>query len=158
MTATTSPPVTHSPAGTVARSFFEAYAAHDVDAMTDLCTHNADFHYTPFEVWGKQRVMRGDGKVCTIGKLLWKGLINAFPDLSTEVTSIIEDGAGNIALEVTISGTQSGPWGVIAPRGGCFSEPHLFVLRVNDHELIESVTAYWDNASIYRQLGHLEVD
>jgi len=54
----------------VVTAFFDAYRAHDVERMVELCADNADFHYVPFEVWGKQRVIRGDGKVRTIGKVI----------------------------------------------------------------------------------------
>ncbi|SFP19696.1 nuclear transport factor 2 family protein [Amycolatopsis rubida] len=139
-------------------AFFAAYRDQDVNAMVTLCTPGADFHYVPFEMWGKQRVLRGDGKVRTIGKPMWVGLIGAFPDLTNTVKTITADAHGDVAAEVVIGGTQAGPWGVIAPRGRVFSEPHLFVLHVDEDGLIDSITAYWDNASIYRQLGHLEVD
>jgi hypothetical protein len=52
------------------QGFFDAYRAHDVEAMVSLCSEGADFHYVPFEIWGKQRVLRGDGKVRGIGKVL----------------------------------------------------------------------------------------
>lgn len=141
-----------------AHAFFDAYRRQDPTAMVSLCTENADFHYVPVEMWGKQRVVRGEGKIATIGKPLWVGLIGAFPDLTNTVGRVSADEAGNVAAEIIISGTQAGPWGPVAPRGQAFSEPHLFVLHVDETGLIDSVTAYWDNASIYRQLGHLEVD
>ena len=70
----------------VVTAFFDAYRAHDVERMVELCAENADFNYVPFEVWGKQRVIRGDGKVRTIGKVIWTTLIYSFPDLTNEVT------------------------------------------------------------------------
>jgi steroid delta-isomerase-like uncharacterized protein len=142
----------------VAQEFFDVYRRHDVNAMVDLCTDNADFSYVPMEISRKQGVMRGDGKVRSIGKPIWSGLIHAFPDLTNDVRSITADDEGNIAVEVVIGGTQAGPWGPIAPHGQAYSEPHLFVLHVADDGKIDSITGYWDNASIYRQLGHLEVD
>lgn len=149
--------VARTPSKTV-RAFFDAYRSHDVNALVALCTTNADVHYVPFEMWGKQRVVRGDGKVRTIGKPMWVGLIGAFPNLTNAVKTIIAGPDGDVAAEVVIAGTQAGPWGVIAARGRSFSESHLFVFHVDDAGLIDSITAYWDNASIYRQLGHLEVD
>jgi ketosteroid isomerase-like protein len=146
-----------TPAETVAE-FFAAYRNQDVPGMADLCADNADFHYLPVEIWGKQRVIRGDGKVHGIGRVIWSGLITAFPDLSNEVTSLSAAPDGTVVAEVTLSGTQAGPWGVIASRGQQFALPHMFVLHVNADRLIDSITAYWDNASFYRQLGHAEVD
>lgn len=148
---------TLAPAQTVGE-FFTAYRTHDVTAMADLCADNADFHYLPIEIWGKQRVVRGDGKVHGIGRVFWAGLITAFPDLSNEITSLSTAADGTVVAEVVLTGTQAGPWGVIGSKGQQFSLPHLFVLHVNADGLIDSITAHWDNASFYRQLGHAEVD
>ena len=49
-------------AAAVVTEFFDRYRAHDVDGMTDLCSVNAGLSYVPVELWGKQRVVRGDGK------------------------------------------------------------------------------------------------
>ena len=49
-------------------------------------------------------------------------------------------------------------WGFIRPVGQTFAEPHLFIFHVSADGLIDSITAYWNNASISQQLGHLEVD
>ena len=151
--------VTISPSAVeVITAFFDAYRAHDLERLVELCSDNADFHYIPFEVWGRQRVIRGDGKVRTIGKVLWATLIDAFPDLTNEVTSVTADEGGNVAAEVVISGTQAKPYGTIANQGLHYDLPHVFLFRVGKNGLIEEVTAYWDNADFYRQLGRLEVD
>ncbi|GJF06064.1 nuclear transport factor 2 family protein [Pseudonocardia sp. D17] len=166
MTLDTTPDVTGSDAtnatsgrtpGVVVTAFFDAYRRHDVDGMVDLCSDNAEFSYVPFEAWGKQRVLRGDGKVRTIGKAIWAGLIHAFPDLTVDVHAIAESATGDVVAEVTIGGTQALPWGAIANRGRHYDEPHLFVFRVADGA-VDGITAYWDGAGISRQLGHLEVD
>ena len=151
--------VTISPSAVeVITAFFEAYRAHDLERMVELCSDNADFHYIPFEVWGRQRVNRGDGKVRTIGKALWATLIDAFPDLTNQGTSITADDEGNVAAEVVISGTQAKPYGTIANQGLHYDLPHVFLFRVGRDGLIEEVTGYWDNADFYRQLGRFEVD
>ena len=151
--------VTISPnAVEVITAFFEAYRVHDLERMVELCSDNADFHYFPFEVWSKQRVIRGDGKVRTIGKVLWTTLIDAFPDLTNEVTSITADDEGNVAAEVVISGTQAKPYGTIASQGLHFDLPHVFLFRVGQDGLVEEINGYWDNADLYRQLDRLEVD
>ena len=142
----------------VVTAFFDAYRARNVERMVELCSDNADFHYIPFEVWARQRVIRGDGKVRTIGKVLWTTLIDAFPDLTNAVTSISADDEGNVAVEVVISGTQAKPYGTIANQGLHYDLPHVFLFRMGQDGLIEEVTAYWDNADFYRQLGRLEVD
>ncbi len=143
--------------GTV-HAFFEAYRAHDVERMTELCADNADFRYVPFEVWARQRVLHGDGKVGTVGKAIWTALIDAFPDLTNAVTTVRADTEGNVAAEVIIGGTQAKDFGVIGCTGGHYDLPHLFLFHVNDEGLIDDLVAYWDNVHWKSQLGWLEVD
>ncbi|MFJ2618298.1 nuclear transport factor 2 family protein [Glutamicibacter sp. NPDC087344] len=143
----------------VVTKFFDVYRQRDVVAMTELCTDNADFSYIPFEVWAKQRVVRGDGKVRTIGRVIWSGLINAFPDLGNTVFHIdANNETGNVVVSCDITGTQDSAWGFIESKGQYFAEPHLFIMHVNNDGLIDSISAYWDNSGVNRQLGHLEVD
>ena len=141
----------------VVTAFFDAYRDHDVERMVELCTDNADFHYVPFELWGRQRVIRGDGKVRTIGKVIWTALIDSFPDITNEIMSITSDDQGNVAAEVMISGTQARPFGMMGSQGLHYDLPHVFLFRVWEEGLIEEVTAYWDTADWQRQLGWLEV-
>jgi ketosteroid isomerase-like protein len=142
----------------VATEFFALYRAHDVPGMSDLCTATAGFDYIPFEVWAKQRVVRGAGKVNTIGRVIWSGLINAFPDLGNTIFHIDGNDDGDVVVACDITGTQQSAWGFIGPKGQYFAEPHLFILHVDDEGLIDSIRAYWDNAGVNRQLGHFEVD
>ena len=142
----------------VVTAFFDRYRAHDVEGMIDLCAVNADFSYVPLEIWGKQRVLRGDGKVATIGKPLWTGLIASFPNLSNTLRTITSNDDGDVVAEVDIEGTQQLPWGLIAPAGKHYREPHLFIFHVGPDLLIDSITAYWNDAGISQQLGHTEVD
>ena len=151
-------PVPSADPTNVVKSFFDAYREHDVERMAGLCDDMARYRSVPFELWRKQRVIRGDGKVSTIGKLLWTGLIEAFPDLTNEVTKIISGGDCRVAAEVVISGTQAKDWGSIRSRGRSFRSPHLFVFSVNDDEKITDITSYSDNASVRIQLGCVEID
>ena len=138
--------------------FFDAYRAHDVERMTELCADNADFRYVPFDVWARQRVLHGDGKVGTVGKAIWTALIDAFPDLTNAVTAVSADDQGNVAAEVIIGGTQAKDFGVIACTGGHYDLPHLFLFHVNDEGPIDDLVAYWDNVHWKSQLGWFEVD
>lgn len=142
----------------IVTEFFDTYRRRDVVGMTDMCTDNCDFSYIPFEVWAKQRVVRGDGKVRTVGRVIWSGLINAFPDLGNTIYSIDGNDTGDVVVACDITGTQQSAWGFISSRGQYFAEPHLFILHVDEDGLIDSIRAYWDNAGVNRQLGHLEVD
>ena len=158
MTEVNQHPRTAESAAGVVSKFFDQYRAHDVEGMTDLCSMNADFCYVPVELWGKQRVLRGDGKARTVGKSLWTGMIVSFPDLSLAVSSITSNDDGDVVAQVDIEGTQQLAWGLITPVGKYFLEPHLFIFHVGADLLIDSITAYWDDAGIAQQLGHDEVD
>ena len=158
MTEVSQRPRTAESAVRVVTEFFDRYRAHDVEGMTDLCSMNTSFSYVPVELWGKQRVVRGDGTVGTIGKPLWTGLIASFPDLSNTVHTIAGNEDGDVVAEVDIEGTQQLPWGLIAPAGRHYREPHLFIFHVGTDLLIDSITAYWNDAGISQQLGHIEVD
>jgi steroid delta-isomerase-like uncharacterized protein len=139
-------------------AFFDAYRVQDVERMVDLCADNASFRYVPFEVWARQRVLHGDGKVRTVGKAIWTALIDAFPDLSNAVASVRADDEGHVAAQVSICGTQARAFGVIGCAGGHYDLPHLFVFDVDSAGLIGDIAAYWDNAGWKKQLGWLEVD
>ena len=142
----------------VVSSFFDAYRSHDVERMADLCDEMARFRSLPFEVWRRQRVIRGDGKARTIGKILWTGLIESFPDLTNTVTKLISDNDGNVAAEVVISGTQAKHWSSVRSQGRSFQSPHLFVFHVNADGKIDNIRSYSDNADVRVQLGCLDVD
>ena len=152
------PARTAASAAAVVTEFFDRYRAHDINGMADLCSINASLSYVPVEIWGKQRVLRGDGTVGTVGKPLWTGLVTAFPDLSNTIHAVTANDDGDVVAEVDIEGTQQLAWGLIAPAGRHYREPHLFIFHVGLDGLIDSITAYWDNAGISRQLGHTEVD
>jgi steroid delta-isomerase-like uncharacterized protein len=139
------------------RAFFDAYRAHDVERMVDLCAEGAGFRYVPFEVRSRQRVLYGEGKVRTVGKAIWTTLIDAFPDLTNTVTSLRADEEGNVAAEAGIGGTQAKDFGVIACTGRRYELPHLFLFHVTGG-LIDDIVAYWDNVAWKTQLGCLEID
>jgi predicted ester cyclase len=82
----------------VARSFFAAYNAHDVERMVAACSEDAGLRYVPM---GSQ----GRGNARELGKSIWSGRIDAFPDLAVTVESIFGD-ERNVAAEVVIGGTQ----------------------------------------------------
>ena len=153
MTELTQRPRTAASAAAVVAEFFDRYRAYDVDGMTDLCSTNADLCYVPVERWGKQRVLHGDGKVRTVGKPLWTGLIVSFPDLTNTVHTITSNDDGDVVAQVDIEGTQQLPWGLIAPAGRHYRQPHLFIFRVGPDLLIDSITAYWCQAQLYRRLA-----
>ncbi len=134
-------------ATTTVQQFFDAYRRHDVDRMVALRTPEANFRYVPMGEGGQGRV-RGTGDA------FWRALIGAFPDLTNEVQWTTEDNAGNVFSRVVISGTQATDLGEIKNKGRRFTLEHLFICHVNRDGKIDEITAYWDNAYWFRQIGY----
>jgi steroid delta-isomerase-like uncharacterized protein len=132
-------------AAEAARSFFASYNAHQVDKMVAACSEDARLRYVPM---GSQ----GEGRARELGKRIWSGLIDAFPDLHVTVQSLFDDGR-HVAAEVVIGGTQQKDFLQIRSRGRHYELPHAFLLELNDRGQISDLAAYWDNASFYSQLG-----
>lgn len=128
-----------------ARSFFAAYNAHDVNRMVNACSEDAEFRYVPL---GSQ----GEGKARQLGRDIWSGLIDAFPDLAVRLESAFGD-KRNAATEVVIGGTQRKDFFGIRNQGKHFDLAHAFLLKTNDDGLITGITCYWDNATWFMQLG-----
>lgn len=132
-------------AADVGRSFFASYDAHQVEKMVASCSEDARLRYVPM---GSE----GEGPARDLGKSIWSGLIGAFPDLRVTVQSLFDDGR-HVAAEVVIGGTQRKDFLQIPSQGRHYELPHAFLLEVNDQGQISAITAYWDNASFYLQLG-----
>lgn len=128
--------------------FFDAYREQNVEKMVSLCTEGASFRYVPDSVEGK---VRGEGDN------FWRTLIDTYPDLTNDVKWTTESTDGNVVLEVLISGTQTKDIGPVKNQNKHFDLLHLFILHVNDGGLIDRITAFWDNVTIYRQLGHTDI-
>ena len=126
------------------REFFAAYRDHDVDRMVALCAPDGAFDYVPM---GGQ----GRGHIAETGRTVGESLIGAFPDLTNEVHSVLDNGSGNAAAEVTISGTQAQDFAGIPSKGHRYSLPHAFFFHA-DAGHINRIRAYWDNASFLQQL------
>jgi steroid delta-isomerase-like uncharacterized protein len=134
----------------IVQAFFDAYTAHDVQAMLALCSPTATFRYVPF---GE----RGIGSVYETAARLWQLYMDVFPDFSTKVMSMMEGKDGTIVCETLNSGTQARDVGNIKNKGRKMSAPHLYLFTFESFDSIEKITAFWDNDSIYAQLGHTKL-
>ncbi|MEM8822945.1 MAG: nuclear transport factor 2 family protein [Pseudomonadota bacterium] len=138
------------PAATAAETFFDNYRAQDVSAMIALFEHGGTIEYVPFAL---------EGPVEEVGPGSWGVLIDAFPDLSNDVHSITESADGRTAfVDVSISGTQAKEAFGVPNRGQAYDLRHLFVIETGAEGDITRVTAFWDNADWYRQLGRTSLD
>lgn len=132
-----------------AQAFFDTYTAHNIEGMLALCSQAATFHYVPL---GDS----GTGSVRENAVGVWQLYIDVFPDFHSKVVSLREGREGSVTCEILNSGTQAKNIGNIRNKGRSFYAPHLYILDFNDQGLIEKITCYWDNDTIYAQLGHTE--
>ena len=97
--------------------------------------------------------------VTEVGVSSWNGLIDAFPDLTNQVTIVRQNETHRVAfVDVVISGTQVKDAFGISNQGKHYSLRHLFVIEINARGKILSMVAFWDNADWYRQLGKTTLD
>ncbi|WP_280359086.1 nuclear transport factor 2 family protein [Pseudomonas sp. BN606] len=129
----------------VAQLFFASYRAHDLTKMLACFAPEGRIDYIPIAL---------EGFAEEAGCSIWSALIEVFPDLSNEITATYPCADGRtVILEVTISGTQSRDAFGIRNKGRQFHLPHVFIVRIDDHQRISQMKAYWDNAAWFAALG-----
>jgi ketosteroid isomerase-like protein len=145
-------PVVSANAAEAAKKFFDAYRDQKIEAMAALFTENATFVYVPFGD-------AGSGNVLEDGVPVWRTLIDAFPDLRNEVSTIWEDKSGDVAfVDVHIGGKQTKDAFGITNSGKEYWLRHLFILETNEEGRITKIMSFWDNATWYTQLGKTSLE
>ena len=129
--------------------FFDAYSRHAVADMLTLCAPDAFFRYVPLGEQGLGPIREGAAG-------LWQTYMDAFPDFRTDVVWSVETTNGRVVCETLNRGTQAKAVANIRNQGRRLETPHLFILDFDSAGLISKITAFWDNDTIYRQLGHTE--
>lgn len=138
------------PAKEAAEAFFARYNDQDVPAMVALFQPEGVVEYVPFNL---------SGPVEEVGPGSWGVLIDAFPDLNNTVHSIHETAGGRTAfVDVNIAGTQTKDAFGVPSKGEAYDLRHMFIIETNTDGRITQVTAFWDNADWYRQLGKTALD
>lgn len=79
-------------------------------------------------------------------------LWSAFPDLSFDVVSLAEAGAGRVVAEWVMRGTNTGPFMGLPPTGRAISLPGVDVIDAGA-DGVTSVKGYFDTRAIPEQLG-----
>ena len=122
----------------LAKRFFAAYDAHDVEGMLAACADGALGRYAPY---GRDSVVPIRGGLDAI----WRAFPNAVPGFRVEVVEVIP-AEGNVAVVQTV---MSGPIPADAPgiakKGQVVFIPHCYILGFNQIGKITRLDAYWDN-------------
>ncbi|HEY1274207.1 MAG TPA: ester cyclase [Thermoleophilaceae bacterium] len=127
-----------------ARSYFDALAKRDVEAMAEHLSTDVVEDVVPVGV------LRGPAEI----KAFFADLFAAVPNLETTVHRVVSDDRV-AAVEWRMAGDfTGGPFQGIDPTGRRVEVRGLDVLEVEDGK-ITSNTAYYDGASFARQVGML---
>jgi glyoxylase-like metal-dependent hydrolase (beta-lactamase superfamily II)/predicted ester cyclase len=134
-----------SEAETVARQYFEAIDAHDLEAAVALWAVGGREH-----VRGQVDVRAPEGVRTFIGEML-----AAMPDLSFELLSTTSEGE-RCGVQWRLTGTFTGPqsFNGIAPTGHPLALEGFDLLTVRDG-LVQSNDAFSDTMTFARQIGML---
>lgn len=135
-----------------AKSAIEVVKAHmaaedrqDVEAT--VATFTEDCYYS---VPGLGIELRGKNEI----RRWYEETFAAVPDFKNTAERYYESD-GNVFFEANIEGTHLGTWAGWAPTGRRFSVPILVRIPIASDGLLEAEVVYFDNASLFMQLGIL---
>jgi steroid delta-isomerase-like uncharacterized protein len=121
----------------IAKKFFAAYDAHDVEGMLALCADGAIGRYVPY---GRDSDMPIRGGIDGI----WRAFPQAVPDFRVEVVEILAEGNTAI-IQTVMSGPIPADVPGIAKEAQVVFIPHAYFLRFDTQGKISRLDAYWDN-------------
>ena len=125
----------------IAKKFFAAYDAHDVDGMLALCADGAQGRYLPY---GKKRVMPIRGGL----EQIWRGLLGAVPDFGVEVVEMIQAEGNIVVVQALLGGAMPADVPGLVTKGKSDRIAHAYIIRYNADGKISYMDCYWDNTAI----------
>jgi steroid delta-isomerase-like uncharacterized protein len=127
-----------------ARTYFDAVAARDPDAMASHWNPDGVADIVPIAV------LRGPEGI----RSFFREMFGAFPSLETTVTRVVADDKHGV-VEWRMTGTFSGgSFQGIEPTGRQVDLRGMDILEIRDDQ-VHSNTAYFDGAEFARQVGLL---
>jgi SnoaL-like polyketide cyclase len=126
--------------------FMFAYQQRNVDRMLSHCDPDGDVHFLPLGEGGK-------GKIGELGRAIWSGLIDAFPDIDNTLDAAVAEDDSTVRCQVVIRGTQAKDFAGIENKGKHFDSDHIFIFHLNPHNKIDSIQISWDHADFSKQLS-----
>ncbi len=126
--------------------FMFAYQQKNIDKMLSLCNPDGTVEFIPLGEGGK-------GKIGELGKAIWVALIDCFPDIDNTLDAAVAEDRYTVRCQVVIRGTQANDFAGIKNEGKHFDSDHIFIFRLNDHNVIEHITINWDHTDFIRQLS-----
>jgi steroid delta-isomerase-like uncharacterized protein len=121
----------------IAKQFFAAYDAHDVEGMLALCADDAQGRYCPY---GRNSVVPIRGGLDAI----WHAFPQAVPGFRVEVVEILAE-ENTAIIQAVMSGPIPADVPGIAKKAQVVHIPHAYFLRFDAQGKISRLDAYWDN-------------
>ena len=126
--------------------FFSAYQDMDVERMLSLCEPDGTVAFVPL---GTEYA----GKLFEVGKAVWEGLMNAFPNLDNTVKGQrYNEADDSVICKVVIFGKQEKEFAGLPPKGNSFDSEHIFIFKFNESGKITDLAINWDHESFVDQL------
>lgn len=126
--------------------FMFAYEQKNLEKMLSYCNPEGTVEFVPLGEDGK-------GKIGELGKAIWGGLIDCFPDINNTLDAAVAEADNSIRCQVVIRGTQAKDFADIKKEGKHFDSDHIFIFRLNDHNKIEHIRISWDHEDFKKQLS-----
>ena len=126
--------------------FMFAYQQRNVNKMLSFCDPDGEVHFEPL---GDS----GNGKIYELGKGIWAGLIDAFPDIDNTLDAAVAEDESTIRCQVVITGTQKKDFAGIPSKGLRFDSDHIFIFHLNNANKIDDIRVSWNHADFRKQLG-----
>jgi steroid delta-isomerase-like uncharacterized protein len=121
----------------IAKKFFAAYDAHDLEGMLALCSDDAQGRYAPY---GRNSLMPIRGGLDGI----WRAFPQAVPNFRVEVVEMLSEGS-TVVIQTVMSGPIPADVPGIAKKAQVAFIPHAYFLRFDAEGKISRLDAYWDN-------------
>jgi len=122
----------------IAKKFFAAYDAHDVEGMLALCADDAQGRYAPY---GRNSLMPIRGGLDGI----WRAFPQAVPNFRVEVVEMMLAEGNTVVIQTVMSGPIPADVPGIAKKAQVVFIPHAYFLRFDAEGKISRLDAYWDN-------------
>jgi steroid delta-isomerase-like uncharacterized protein len=125
----------------VARAAFEAFIAHDVDAVL------SQWHPEGIQDWVPLGIFRGHDEM----RPLFESVFAAVPDMDMRIEEVTADDR-RVAIQWRSRGTHTGTFMGIEPTGRTLELRGVDIMEVEDGLVVKN-TVYYDGAAQARSLG-----